>query len=70
MFPNSYFTPTYFTPGYFTVLGVIVILPQFIPVDTGASESERPEDYTKQWMDDEEVLEMITYLFQLGVFDV
>jgi len=70
MFPNSYFPPTFFTPGYFTILATIVILPTFERITGASNRVVEPEDYSAQMRDDEEMLELITMMFQMGLFDV
>ena len=69
MFPNSYFPTTYFTPGYFTILATIIILPEFRSVDGTSTKVKIDEVEVTVVTDDDEVLELITMMFNMGLFN-
>lgn len=76
MFPNTYFAPTYFTPGYFTVLTDIIIsvggTPQTSRYWKMRQDRKLKEEFSrlkKVHKDDEEILEVLTTMFQMGIFN-
>jgi hypothetical protein len=73
MFAPRYFAPKHFAPRYFPPIALAVIITEPDIVYGGGGYYRGPlhpeDELDKVRMDDEEILELLFLMFQLGVFD-
>ena len=72
MFPSRYFSPRYFATRFWPpiLIALLITLPGGgSPSHAKKISIEQAQEYKRILKDDEEVLELITFMFQVGMFD-